>query len=163
MANFIDHAQIAAFAEFIRSQSDDEDLLLDMLEGETDLFEIAQKLLNANEDDEGRKAALTEQMAMRKERRDKCEARINARRNLIKDLMQSAGIDKLPLPEATISKQKVKPKLAIVDADAVPQDFCKATWKPDLDKIKGAYAIDTALPNWLTVEPERDTIVIRRK
>lgn len=163
MRNYIDPRQLAELAEYVRSQHDDEDLVLDMLEGETDLFEIVSKLLEANEEDEGRKEALTQQMAMRKERRDKCDARINARRAVIKDLMASAGLDKLPLPEATISRQKLKPKLAIISPDAVPQEFCKATWKPDLDKIKSQYEIGATLPNWLSVEPERDTIVIRRK
>lgn len=164
MPNFIDHAHIAAVAEFIRSQSDDEELLLDMLEGETDLFEIVRKLLEANEDDEGRKEALTEQMAVRKERRDKCENRIALRRTAIRDLMAAAGIEKLPLPEATISKQKVKAKVIVIMSEAVPQELCKATWKPDLEKIKAQYAADSEnLPNWIGIEPERETIVIRRK
>lgn len=162
MANFVDRAKIIEIAELVKSQSDDEELLLDMLEGETDLFGIVRKLLDANEDDEGKKAALAEQMAARKSRRDRCDNRIAARRNIIRELMLAAGIDKLPLPEATISKQKVKAKLYIVDADAVPQEFSKATWKPDLDKIKATYGIDGSLPNWLSVEPERETIVIRR-
>lgn len=162
MANFMERSKIIEIAELIKSQSDDEELLLDMLEGETDLFEIVRKLLEANEDDEGKKAALAEQMAARKSRRDRCDNRIASRRNIIRELMLAAGIDKLPLPEATISKQKVKAKLYIVDADAVPQEFSKATWRPDLEKIKATYDVDAALPNWLSVDPERETIVIRR-
>lgn len=162
MSVFIDKGRLAQIAEFVREQSDDEELLLDMLEGETDLFEIVRKLLDANEDDEGRKAALTEQMNIRKERRDKCDSRITKRRELIRELMEIGGVQKLPLPEATISRQKVKAKVTVKEADAVPQEFCKVTYKPDMEKIKAEYALSPVLPNWLTIEPERETIVIRR-
>ena len=162
MSVFIDKGRLAQIAEFVREQSDDEELLLDMLEGETDLFEIVTKLLNANEDDEGRKAALTEQMNVRKERRDKCDARIVKRREVIRELMEIAGVQKLPLPEATISRQKVKAKVSVKDPDAVPQELCKAIWKPDMEKIKAEYGLSPTLPNWLAIDPERETIVIRR-
>lgn len=162
MSVFIDKGRLAQIAEFVREQSDDEELMLDMLEGETDLFEIVRKLLNANEDDEGRKAALTEQMNVRKERRDRCDSRIAKRRDLIRELMEIAGIQKLPLPEATISRQKVKPKVVVKEADAVPHEFCKVTYKPDMEKIKREYALSPILPNWLAIEPERETVVIRR-
>lgn len=158
----IDKGRLAQIAEFVREQSDDEELLLDMLEGETDLFEIVRKLLDANEDDEGRKAALTEQMNIRKERRDRCDNRIAKRRELIRELMEIGGVQKLPLPEATISRQKVKAKITVKEADAVPQELCKVTYKPDMEKIKEQYTIGRVLPNWLTIEPERETIVIRR-
>lgn len=162
MGIFIDKGRLAQVAEFVREQSDDEELLLDMLEGETDLFEIVRKLLEANEDDEGRKVALTEQMNIRKERRDKCDNRIAKRRELIRELMEIAGIQKLPMPEATISRQKVKGKVVVKEAEAVPHEFCKVVYKPDMEKIKAEYLISTTLPNWLGIEPERETIVIRR-
>lgn len=162
MSIFIDKVRLAQVADFVRDQSDDEELLLDMLEGETDLFEIVRKLLDANEDDEGRKAALTEQMNIRKERRDRCDNRINKRRELIRELMEIAGVQKLPLPEATITRQKVKAKVSVKEADAVPQEFCKVVYKPDMEKIKAEYSLSPILPNWLAVDPERETIVIRR-
>ena len=162
MGIFIDKGRLAQVAEFVREQSDDEELLLDMLEGETDLFEIVRKLLEANEDDEGRKVALTEQMNIRKERRDRCDSRIARRRELIRELMEIAGVQKLPLAEATVTRQKVKAKVSVKDAEAVPHSLCKVIYKPDMDKIKAQYSLSPILPNWLGIEPERETIVIRR-
>lgn len=117
---------------------DDERLLLDMIEGETDAFELARKLLDQIEKEEGDKAALTEQMETRKVRRDRCEARIKARRDALAAIMECAGVDKLPLPEATLSLRKVGPKLVVTDAEALPDDLCTFTRKPNLSAIRDA-------------------------
>lgn len=142
----------------------DEQLLLDTLEGETDLFELARKLLDGIEADEGQKAALAEQMDARKVRRDRCDSRIKARREAIMALMESAGIDKLPLPEATLSLRTTDAKLTVNDPAAVPEGFCVPTYKPSMEAIKSAFNVDDPeLPNWLRVEPARPSLTIRRK
>jgi hypothetical protein len=117
---------------------EDEQLRLDTLEGETDLFELARKLLNDIEADEGDKLVLTEQMDTRKVRRDRCDARIKARREAISALMECAGLDKLPLPEATLSLRTMQPKLVVVDPDALPDELCTFTRKPNLTAIRDA-------------------------
>lgn len=160
----INRAKIAAVAEGLRAACDDEDLILDCLEAETELFEVVRILLEQNESDEGNKVALSEQMAARKERRDRCDARIEARRKLIAHLMRDAGLTKLPLPEATISLRDVKAKLAINDPSAVPHEFCEQAWKPKMDEIKASFSPDDdVLPNWLRVERAYETISVRRK
>lgn len=142
----------------------DEQLLLDTLEGETDLFEMARKLLDGIERDEGDKAVLTEQMDVRKVRRDRCDSRNKARRDALMALMDCAGIDKLPLPEATLSLRQLAASIKVNDPAAVPDEYTVPNPKPDLDAIKAAFSPDTPdLPNWLRVEPERPSLTIRRK
>lgn len=159
--------QVRAIVTHLRDalgEEPDEQLLLDSLEGQTDLFEMASALLNRIERDEGDKAALTEQMDSRKVRRDRCDARIKARREAIAALMECAGIDKLPLPEATLSLRTVPAKLAVNDASAVPEGFCVPTFKPSMEIINSAFApTSDELPNWLRVEPEKPSLTIRRK
>ncbi len=144
--------------------TEDERGYLDLIEGETDAFEMARKLLDGIETDEGDITALKEQMEARKVRKDRCEARIKARREAIIALMQCAGVDKLPLPEATVSLQTIDASIKVNDPAAVPDEYTVPKPQPDLDKIKAAFAPDSAeLPNWLRVEPARPSLTIRRK
>lgn len=139
--------------------ADDEQLHLDMLEGETDLFEIVARLLNHMEADEGDKVALAEQMESRKVRRDRCDARIKARREAIAALMECAGLDKLPLPEATLSLRKLAPKAIVTDVDALPDEYVTFTKKPNLAAIKEA----DVLPDGCALDNGGVSLTIRRK
>jgi hypothetical protein len=143
---------------------DDERGYLDLIEGETDAFEMVRKLLDGIETEEGDIANLKEQMDSRKVRKDRCEARIKARREAIIAVLECAGIDKLPLPEATLSVRQLAASIKVNDPDAVPDEYTIKKPSPDLEKIKADFAAnDDALPNWLRVEPERASLTIRRK
>lgn len=144
--------------------TDDERGYLDLIEGETDAFEMARKLLDGIEADEGDITSLKEQMDTRKVRKDRCEARIKARREAIIALMECAGVDKLPLPEATVSLRQLEASIKVNDPAAVPDEYTVPKPVPDLEKIKADFAAnDDALPNWLRVEPARPSLTIRRK
>lgn len=152
--------QVEAVVLMMRDAFDeDEQLHLDTLEGETDLFELAGKLLDQIETDEGQKAALTEQMDSRKVRRDRCDLRIKARREAVAALMDAAKLDKLPLPEATVTLRKLAPKPIVTDADALPDDFCTFTRKPNMAAIKEA----DALPDGVAMDNGGVSLTIRRK
>jgi hypothetical protein len=143
---------------------DDERGYLDLIEGETDAFEMACKLLDGIESDEGDIAKLKDQMDTRKVRKDRCEARIKARREALIAIMECAGVDKLPLPEATVSLRQLAASVKVNDPAAVPDEYTVPKPVPDLDKIKAAFAPDSAeLPNWLRVDPARPSLTIRRK
>lgn len=143
---------------------EDERGWLDALEGETDAFELVRRLLDRLEREEGDRNALTQQMEDRKARRDRCDARIKAQRDTIMAVMACANIDKLPLPEATLSVRSVAASLKVNDPKAVPDEYTVPDPKPDLAKIKAQFTTDSdALPNWLRVEPERPSLTIRRK
>ena len=143
---------------------DDEQLWLDTIEGETDAFEMARKLLDAIETEQGQQAALTEQMDVRKVRRDRSKVREEQARLALCAIMECAKLDKLPLPEATLSLRTLPAKLAVNDPTAVPDEYTVPAPKPSMDLIKAAFSADTpSLPNWLRVEPERPSLTIRRK
>lgn len=140
----------------------DDRLYADMIDGETDIAKVCSRLLEMVEIEEGNIASLTTQMALRKERRDAAEARIDAIKEGIRKIMGAAMLPTLKLPEATIWVRPVAAKLKIVDPDAVPEQFTVTTHKPSLTKINETYNPNGALPNWLSVEPARQTISIRR-
>lgn len=117
---------------------DDERLLLDTLEGETDLFELSRRLLDGIERDEADVNALAEQIDARRARQARCKARVEARREAVGALMECAGVEKLTLPEATVSWRRAPPKLVVTDEAAVPDDLCTFTRKPNMAAIKAA-------------------------
>lgn len=153
-------AQVSAVVLMLRDQfEDDEQLLLDTLEGETDLFECARKLLDGIEADEGDKSVLAEQIEARQARKSRADARITARREALAALMEAGGLDKLPLPEATVSLRKVAPKPVVTDADALPDAFCTFVRKPNLSAIKGA----ETLPPGCALDNGGVSLTVRRK
>ena len=135
----IEKIKIQQVVDAIQAQyPDDDQLLADMVEGETDLYTIAGRLLEANEHDNGMLASLDSQIADRQSRKARFKLRVSSRRDAILDLMQVAKADKLELAEATISVRKVAPKLKVVQPDLVPDELCKFTRKPDMAAIKAS-------------------------
>lgn len=155
-------SQIEAVRTMLVDDSD-ERLWLDSLEGETNVFELVSALLSEIEADEGLMAALTEQMAVRKQRRDRAELRISKRREAITAIMECAELDKLALPEATLSRRMTEPKLVVNDPAAVPEEYTVSVPKPSMDNIKAAFTVDGPLPNWLRVDDARPSLTVRRK
>ncbi|MGI4744929.1 MAG: siphovirus Gp157 family protein [Janthinobacterium lividum] len=157
--------QVDALRHMLADQfADDERGWLDALEGETDAFTLIRRLLDAIEAEEGTRTALTEQMDARKVRRDRCDVRIAHQRDAIVAVMRAAALEKLPLPEATLTLRETPEKLAVNDAAAVPDQYQVATFKPSMDAIKADFSPDSpALPNWLRVEPSRPSLTVRRK
>lgn len=152
--------QIEAVATHLRSElGDDERAFLDMLEGETDLNEWVKRLLDRIEEDEGVGMALAEQISDRTLRKNRAAKRIEISRTAISALLECAGLDKLELPEATVSVRKVPPKPIVIDEALVPDEFCKFTRKPDMAAIKAA---DTPVPG-TTTDNGGTSLTIRRK
>ena len=139
--------------------ADDEELKLDTLEGETDLFELVRKLLDRIERAEGDKAVLVSQIQDRNERKARAEKRIDAHRTAIMALMEAAEIDRLPLPEATYSLRKIAPKPVVVDENLLPDELCRITRKPDMAAIK---QLETIIPG-LAMDNGGTSLTIRRK
>lgn len=124
--------------------AEDEELRLDTLEGETDLHQIAARLLGrklyAREMATGAKARKAD-VAERQVRFEKQEATFDA---LIKSLLQAADVQKLVLPEATLSILKPRAKVNVVDAGELPQGFYRK--EPRLTEIKAALERGEEIP-----------------
>ena len=121
-AIFLTQQQVSAVALMLQD-SDDEQLKLDTLEGETRLFELTRYLLERIEEDEGAIKELNEQIEARQSRKVAAGNRIKRRRQTIEALLDCARLDKLTLPEATISVRAVPPKAVVTDEAAVPDEF----------------------------------------
>jgi hypothetical protein len=143
---------------------DDEQLKLDMLEGETDLFSIIRQLLNENEADEGIILALEEQIGSRQLRKDRAKARIDRRKTAMSQLMDCAQTTKLGLPEATLSLRTLQPRPKVVDVDELPDAFVKISQvrKADNDAIAVAIEGGATIPG-VVMTNGGSSLTVRRK
>jgi hypothetical protein len=155
--------QVGAVAAMLRDVlTEDEQLYLNTLEGETDLYELVRQLLGAIEEDEGAQAILAEQITARNERKQRAGKRIEANREAIAALLECAQLDKLTLPEATLSLRKVPPKAIVTDEAAVPDEFCRFTRKPDMAAIKAGVESGAAVPG-VSFDNGGTSLTVRRK
>lgn len=158
----IDIRRIIASLELCPGFDDDEKLKLDMLEGETELNELASKLLSENEDDEGLIDALKAQTEARRERKSRIETRIEARKAAIVTLMDCARLTKLMLPEATVSLRTLLPRPKVADEALLPEAFTIIVRKPDTEAIAVAVAKGENIPGVILTNGSA-SLTIRRK
>lgn len=155
--------QVEAVATALRDElADDERAYLDTLEGETDLYEWARRLLARIEEDEGNKAALSEQISDRQARKQRADSRIDANRRALMALLDCARLDKLTLPEATISVRDVPPKAIVNDEAAIPDELCRFKQTPDMSAIKAEVEAGRAVSG-VTLDNGGRSLTVRRK
>jgi hypothetical protein len=155
--------QVEGIAAMLSDElSDDERAYLDALEGETDLYEWCRRLLERIEEDEGVQAALAEQIGDRTLRKSRAAERVKAARQALTALLECARLDKLVLPEATLSVRDVPPKAIVTDEAAVPDELCKVTRRPDMAAIKAGVETGAAVPG-VSFDNGGTTLTIRRK
>jgi hypothetical protein len=142
---------------------DDDDLFADMVEGETYALEVIARLHN----DRAEALELIEGIKARendlKARRTRLANREAALKTAIGQVLRAVQLPKAELPEATYSVRDGKPRLEIVDTDAVPFDYCVDKPVPDKAFINARFADADELPNWLTRIDATDVISVRTK
>lgn len=120
---------------------DDPDLLLDMAEGETNIMELIDKVLEADLVDQGLLDGLANVKAIVKLREERFEMRIKTRRALLEQALFILERKKLERPTATISITERKPTITVTDESEIPSEYFR-TPDPVLNKkaLNEAYA-----------------------
>lgn len=120
--------------------ADDEQTMLDTLEGMTDFNEIAGQVVSSALNDEALAVALKARQADMAERCGRLEARSKAKRAAVAQAMETAGVPKIEAPEFTLSLRSIPPKVIITDEAKLPAAYWVETVmrRPDRDAIKGA-------------------------
>lgn len=157
--------QVSAVAAMLRDMlagEPDDQLLADMLEAETDLYEMSRRILDWIEDEEGDQASLKTQIEDRQSRKQRSENRVVAHRQALMALLECAGLDKLTLPEATVSVRKVAPKPIVVDEAALPDELCRFSRKPDMAAIKAEVEAGRAVSG-VSFDNGGISLTVRRK
>lgn len=143
--------------------ADDDELRLDMLDGETDFKHVLARLYTANDDAEGDIVILNMQIADRKIRRERFKRHIEFYRELMLLLLQSADLKKVVLAEATLSQ--VKGTQEIVgepNPDVLPDDLVRIKREPDRPAIREALLNGRELPG-LALSNAAPKLTIRGK
>jgi ribosome-associated translation inhibitor RaiA len=119
---------------------DDEQALLDTLEGETSVNELCLKAIRQTEDDQDLIAGIDQRINQLKERKQRLQHRVEATRNAVASVMERAGIQKVQGADYTLSCRAIKPSVRIVNEDDLPEDYWreKVSRSPDKTTIKQA-------------------------
>ena len=134
--------EVRATVEWLRAHypdlEDDERAWLDTLEGQTEVKEVAAKLIERAIECKTMTAALklrAADIASRKKRLDDQEESL---RGAVIILLQEAGLKKLELPEATLSVRDLAPRLIVTDESKLPTACFETVQKLVMDKVKTA-------------------------
>lgn len=115
---------------------DDEELRFDTLDGEVNLKDFLQQcviniMLFGAEEEATQKTI--DKLELRKER---WKRRVSFYRSLTLDIMQTANLTKVNLPEANINLQQAPSKVLILDETNLPEEAFKITKTVDKTKLK---------------------------
>lgn len=114
-------------------QSDDDELLHDMAEGETSIMEAIDAAIAEMDECAAIVAGCKAQMDVYRARAAKFEAREQRIRGLIEQALTIADIATVKRPTATVTVKKTPPKPFIADESMIPSRFFK-TPAPVIDK-----------------------------
>lgn len=139
-------AHIAKLLNDYPELQDDETFRVDVIEGETDMHKIIERCLSQRQDALTMADAIKIRETDLAERRKRFERKSDAMKAIIQDMMEAAHIDKLPLPEATLSITKPRESVNVTDLDALPQGYFKMTRSADKAAIKAALMSGDEIP-----------------
>lgn len=144
------------------SLADDDTALRDTFEGATTIFKAFSAILSSIEDDEAMVDALKAQIAARDERRKRLEARVESKREALRDAMDATHQSKVTLPEATLTVRPGNHRIVVTDAAAIPREHLSVTVRPNLSSIGQALASGETIPG-VTRSNGAPSLSIRRK
>lgn len=152
------HALLEAYPEL----AEDDDLRADMILGETGIDRIASRLVRIIGERKARADGLTGYISELQERKARELRGMEGARDMLKSIMQAGAIDKLPLPEATVSITNPRIKCVIDDLDALPQGYFEVQRKPKTAEIKSELEAGREVPG-ARLELGEEGIMVRTK
>lgn len=114
--------------------AEDDILRADMLEGETDLHRVLDRLVGYEREAATMAAAIAARVSDLQARAARHVKMKDAMRGLMLKLMKAASLPKLTLPEATISVRKGGTSVEVDDVD-LPPEYTRAVVTADKTKI----------------------------
>lgn len=112
----------------------DPKLILDTIEGETNLAEACVIVLEETHEDEALLEGLKAKIDELKVRQGRIEKSIETRRNIIAMAMDKAGLQTIKSPLGTMTLRPTPPKVQVIDEAEIPARF----WKPSDPKLDRA-------------------------
>jgi hypothetical protein len=121
---------------------EDEVIRADMVQGSTTAFELLESLVRAERDAAAMENAVAEEMDRLARRRQRFEARRQALRRGIRQVMETANLKRAELASATVSIAAGRPKVVITDESQLADYFMRVKKEPDKEKIRLAIVED---------------------
>ena len=143
MANKFDidqlRLQIEAIVREMPELQEDEQLRADMLDGLTEMPEVLEALFRVAAHSKMMVDALDGRIVELADRQSRFKQRIKTLRDLMLQVMQSADLKKVELPEATLSQRKSQPQIVgEPDVDTLPEKFVRVSIEPNRAAIREA-------------------------
>ncbi len=142
--------------------SEDAQLLIDTLEGETNLLEQIDQAFEAVADLEASAAACAERIKVLSERKSRMTATADSLRTGLIGVLNALGEPTLKRPTYTATVNKPKTSVEITGLDELPQGFFKSVRQADKAEIKKSLdaKIDVPGARFVTGDP---SLTIRNK
>lgn len=140
---------------------EDEDFAADVLEGETDLFSVLERLEGQVFEAEATAQAITDRKRALDERKARFTARAEAIREMMGGLLDAAGLSKAMLPGATITLRPASPKVVVIDEAGLPDAYWRTKREVDKAALATALKSGTEVPGAMLSNGGR-TLQIRR-
>ena len=149
-------AQIAALLAACPEITEDDDLLRDMLEGETDILKLMRYLVVQHADDMMIVNAIKVRKADLDVRKGRMEVRMERLRETMSQLLALLPEDKRTIrtAEATVSYRAPMQKVEVDDIEALPQGFFKVTKEAKKTELARALKAGETVPGARLVDGE---------
>ena len=135
---------------------EDEQMLLDTLEGETDIHEILARTVRSIVEDQCLKEALDIRVTQMRDRRERLDRRIHGKRQIVANIMAEVGLKKLLQDDFTVSQSFTRPSVVVMEQDKLPAKFLrvKTITEPDKTAIKLAIESGQSVPGATLSNPQ---------
>lgn len=115
---------------------DDAELLHDTIAGETNFFEIMNRIYQLKAEAEEAVIGIKSREVDLKARRERLERKSDALKGMMLSLMKTAQQTKVELHEATLSIRKPSKRVEVADVEALPQPYYRIKREAEKAKIK---------------------------
>ena len=149
---------LAAFPEL----AEDEQALLDTLEGEAGLHDALAAMIRKAQEAEAFEEACASLIAAKSARRSRFGQQSIALRDAVLSLMQAAGLRKLEMPDFTASVAQGRGKVVITDEAALPDQFFRVSRAPNKTAVSDALKDGQTVPGALMSNGE-PTLTVRTR
>jgi len=146
---------VAAYPEL----AEDDELRADSIEGETDAYRVLGKIVAIERDANTMLLAIGERAKDLAARKDRYTRRKDAMRALLLRLLKAADLNKVSLPQATVSVGKGRAGVEIVDEILLPDNVVKMKREPDKTAIKAALDAGEDVPGAMLREGQPSVTV----
>ena len=126
----------------------DAETFWDSLDGETDILDIADRIIAHMQADAALAAAAKEQAATLAKRASRIASRDGAHKKALLMLLEASGQKKMERPAATVSRRAGSLSVQITDEASIPSQLCtvKTTTAPDKAAIRKAIEAGETIP-----------------